>query len=205
MRVPFTSASPFLAVADVAASAAAGGAACAGCGRNAAALAAASSANADKRFRREDKFVIELFLLFQRRRLGSFAFDPGDDRHRVAVAEVVILLQPVDDRAGFHARSGAVCVGETLVDRDDFQRVGRLSGLGLDIVDIGLKAHALAPVRKGIMARRRESRSQRPPHSITPRYTPNNMWLNNGLPIRTWVATAPPRYAVIRIAPRVAV
>ena len=55
-----------------------------------------------------------------------------------------------------------------------------------------------ALLRNGISARSRLSLRKRPSHSTTPIIT----GANQGSPTRTWVAVAPPRYPVKRMAPR---
>lgn len=52
--------------------------------------------------------------------------------------------------------------------------------------------------RSGRSARTRSSRRNKPAQTITPKTTGTI----NGSPIRTWVATAPPKYPVSNTAPR---
>lgn len=56
------------------------------------------------------------------------------DRHGVALTKVEVLLEPGNQRAGFHVR-----VIHAFLDREPVQLLGRLARFRLDVVDVRLK------------------------------------------------------------------
>lgn len=64
------------------------------------------------------------------------AFEGCVDGHGVAVAEAVIFLQPVHN---FHRLDAGLEQALLLCQRAEV--VGRLAGLGVDVVDVGFEGH----------------------------------------------------------------
>jgi hypothetical protein len=80
--------------------------------------------------------------LFEMPSWASFilaAFQQGDDRHRMAVAKVEIILEPSDDVAGLDAGAQVSVFHEAFLRRERAEIGRALARPGLDVVEIGLE------------------------------------------------------------------
>jgi hypothetical protein len=67
------------------------------------------------------------------------AFEQGDDCHGVTMAEFKIFLEPGDDYSGLDASAKRSVLGIALCRRKTLEISRALSGLCLNVVEIGLK------------------------------------------------------------------
>ena len=91
---------------------------------------------------------------FSRHTLGRpvtlLAFEESHDRHRMAVPEAEVRLEPGHHRTRLYTRLELTALHETLVGREPPEIRGALTGFRLDVVEVGLKRHGgILRLRRG--------------------------------------------------------
>jgi hypothetical protein len=80
---------------------------------------------------------------FSRHTLGHpvtlLAFKERHDRHRVAMSEPKVCLEPGHHRTRLHARFELAAHRETLIRREPAEVGWALAGFRLDVVEVGLE------------------------------------------------------------------
>ena len=75
--------------------------------------------------------------------LTRLPLEIGEDRHRVSVAELKIVLEPLDDLGGFHLGLELPVFQKSLFGGEFLEVFRRLTGFDLDVVEIGLEGHGI--------------------------------------------------------------